>query len=219
MSGRLRAVLVLVLVLAAAAPAGADHSRESAPTLAPSEPVVAQPPPPPPPPASPPAEPPSRVAAMVRAGVATSTVALLVVGALLGYRHLTRRVPAAVARRRSVGRRRWWERWLPARPAEADRIEVLSRAHVGARESLGVVRVGRERLLVGITPGQISLLTRLEPAAAPPAPAADDFPAALAAAELVVPRTPEELRRALARSRERLERLSGRRVTEPAPRG
>jgi hypothetical protein len=213
-----RAALLLLLVLAPVVRAGAEPVVIPAPTAAPVP--VGEAAEPPASPAILTAAPPSKLFAMLRAGAATSAVALLLVGAMLGYRRLVAGAGRARRPPRPAAPRRWWQRWLPARPAEADRIEVLSRTHLGTRESLGVVRIGRERLLVGVTPGQISLLTRLEPAQPVAAAApADDFPAALAAVEVAVPRTPDELRRALARSRERLERLSGRRVTDKGPRG
>ena len=46
----------------------------------------------------------------------------------------------------------------------ADRLEILDRRPVGAKESVCVVRAGREQFLIGVTASQISLLGRLGPA-------------------------------------------------------
>lgn len=48
-------------------------------------------------------------------------------------------------------------------------IEVLAQASLGARERAVVIRVGGTRLLLGVAPGQVSLLREL-PAEAPPEP-------------------------------------------------
>ncbi len=46
-------------------------------------------------------------------------------------------------------------------------IQVLSTAYLGPKKEIAVIEVGKEYLVVGITPTQISLLTRLE---GPPLP-------------------------------------------------
>ncbi len=197
----MRRPLVLALcLLAVAAPASAEPSAPGA-----SAPAIARPAAPPPI-----ATEPSALADTLRAGGATALVVLLLGGVTLAWRR------RSVPRRAGGGPAAWWRRWLPALPAEGDRIEMLTRLALGTRESLALVRIGRERLLVGVTASQIALLTRLEPADAPAAAA--DFPSALAAAAVSVPRTSDDLREALARSRIRLDRLSGRRVNEAAPR-
>jgi hypothetical protein len=198
-----RPVVLALLLLAVAAPARAEPSAPGA-----STPAIARPAAPPPI-----ASEPSALADTLRAGGATVLVVLLLGGVALAWRR--RRAP----RPAGSGPAAWWRRWLPALPAEGDRIEMLTRLSLGTRESLALVRIGRERLLVSVTASQIALLTRLDPAEAPPAAApATDFPSALAAAAVSVPRTSDDLREALARSRIRLDRLSGRRVNEAAPR-
>jgi flagellar biogenesis protein FliO len=206
-----RLAAALLVAVALTGPAAADVEAQGGPSspVAPAvasvvtEPVAV-------------AAPPSAIAATLRAAGATTLIALVLAGALMAYRRrLT--TPAAAG-----GQTHWWRRLMPEPPSPADRIEMLCRLHLGHRESLGVVRVGRERMLVGVTTYGIRLLARLEasepaPAAAPPP--VPDFTSALAAAEISVPRTSEDLREALARSRERLERLSGRRVVEAGPRG
>lgn len=248
MSGRACFLLLFAAMLALAGPVGAEPlSRESA--QAPT--IEAAPAPAPPAPGVS-----SRLVVMATAGAVTSAVGLVLIGVLAGSRRLVRRPVASRRTPPSGGAPRWWRRWLPARAAEADRIEMLSRIHLGSRELLAVVRVGRERLLVGVTPGRISLLSRLErtavsslpssrtvesgpevsrpepsprPLAAAAAPTAvesepdpvpsEDFASTLAEVRLTVPRTSQDLRAALERSRERLERLSGRRLVEKGPRG
>jgi flagellar protein FliO/FliZ len=49
-------------------------------------------------------------------------------------------------------------------------IQVLSTAYLGPKKEIAVIEVGKEYLVVGITPTQISLLTRLEEPPRPPAP-------------------------------------------------
>jgi hypothetical protein len=95
--------------------------------------------------------------------------ALAVVGALLAVtlamlRGLTGgrgRRPAIFAR---GGPRRWLALWQRAGIHAADRLEILDRRPVGAKESVCVVRAGREQFLIGVTASQISLLGRLGPA-------------------------------------------------------
>jgi hypothetical protein len=103
---------------------------------------------------------------------------VLVAGALAGVGRLaTGRAPG---RRAATSGGAWWRRWRRATRPASDEIELVSRRWLGARESLGVVRVGDERFLVGITGTGISLLSRLagdDPARPPVTPA--DFDAAL----------------------------------------
>ena len=95
--------------------------------------------------------------------------ALAVVGALLAVtlamlRGLTGgrgRRPAIFAR---GGPRRWLALWQRAGIHAADRLEIVDRRPVGAKESVCVVRAGREQFLIGVTASQISLLGRLGPA-------------------------------------------------------
>jgi hypothetical protein len=198
-----RPVVLALFLLAVAAPASAEPSAPGV-----SAPAIARPAAPPPIAAEP-----SALADTLRAVGATALVVLLLAGVTLAWRRRSAPRPAG------SGPTAWWRRWLPAPPAEGDRIEMLTRLALGTRESLALVRIGRERLLVSVTASQIALLTRLDLAEAAPAAApAADFPSALAAAAVSVPRTSDDLREALVRSRARLERLSGRRVNETAPR-
>src|SRR6185503_19324312 len=157
--------------------------------------------------------------------------ALAVVGALLiatlaMLRALTggRGRPPAILTR--GGPRSWLARWKLAGTRAADRLEVLDRRPVGAKESVCVVRAGREQFLIGVTASQISLLGRLGPAveaaeAPVPEPTATDFarglgerraarssPRAALPAEST-PSGPDDasFRLVLARSRDRLSRL------------
>ncbi|MBI5627598.1 MAG: flagellar biosynthetic protein FliO [Candidatus Rokubacteria bacterium] len=56
--------------------------------------------------------------------------------------------------------RRWVGRGVLAR--RSDLIRVVSRSYLGPKESLCLVRVGKEHLLVGVTGSQISFLHRWE---------------------------------------------------------
>ena len=66
------------------------------------------------------------------------------------------------------GPRSWLSRWQRAGTRAADRLEILDRRPVGAKESVCIVRAGREQFLIGVTASQISLLGRLGPAWRPP---------------------------------------------------
>jgi Flagellar biosynthesis protein, FliO len=112
-----------------------------------------------------------RVAGALAVVGALLTVTLAMLRGLTGGRG---RQPAIFAR---GGPRSWLARWQRAGTRGADRLEILDRRPVGAKESVCVVRAGREQFLIGVTASQISLLGRLGPvveaAAAPvPAPAA-----------------------------------------------
>lgn len=121
--------------------------------------------------------------------------ALLLVGTLgcalaLG-RHLARCAggPGAGVRRGTS----WW-RWLvPGPPAAGERLHVLSRQWLGARESLCLVGVGPRRWLLGVTAHQITLLAALdgEPGAGSRSgrsePVGEDFARALRWAADVAP--------------------------------
>lgn len=145
---------------------------------------------------------------------AVAGVSLLLAASVLGARRLLQRSARGVFRRRAGGFGReggWLARWVPESTPEAARIHVVSRGWLGPRESVGVVQVGPERFLVGITAGSISLLSRL-PAGAEELPAREDRPQDFARelTEVVTPREiPAEaaIRSALTRSRERLHRL------------
>jgi hypothetical protein len=97
-------------------------------------------------------------------------VGALLAAALAWSTRLARRGRAGLAR---AGRRVRGPGWLAGfwpRPAAAgERIDILARRYVGARESLSIVQVGEERFLVGITGASVSLLARLE-AGGPGAP-------------------------------------------------
>jgi flagellar biogenesis protein FliO len=209
---RLLAALTLCLAVAGAAPpapaslaAAAPVAVETAgePALAPSADVLAAAP-----------------TSMAWAG-ARLLGALVVVGALLAvslvaYRRFVQRAGVRYAVRDAAGDRGgplgWLARFMPETAADADRVVVLSRSHLGPRESIGVVAVGDARFLLGITGASISLLARLDgagDAGEPRGPA----PFAAELAEATIPReslTDRSLRAAVSRSRERFARLGGR---------
>jgi hypothetical protein len=110
---------------------------------------------------------------------------------------------------------------------------VLARSHVGAKESVCIIRAGTERFLVGVTAHQIVLLGRLDPVREPAEPAREpaapstaeepdavDFAHALAGATASASASPSpgappadlaevSLRARLDRSRARLARVAG----------
>ena len=138
----------------------------------------------------------------LRLAGAVLAVGLLLVGAVAGYRRLVNRSGRPRASRgRARARQGWWSFWVPDTPSEADRIHLASRRHLGPRESLGVVQVGRERFLVGITGASISLLARLgDPGRAEESePAAADFALELDAATTKPRRDGSEPRRTFVR--------------------
>ncbi len=163
---------------------------------------------------------PSPLHAGVRlAGALALTVALML--GLVGARRLTlrRRTPVAPSGPRRVCDR-WLGRFMPEASAD-DRVAVLSRSYLGPRESVGVVGVGHERFLLGITSGTISLLARLPEPADVPAVAetdvpADDRPATLEPPAGAADTRAEELRATAVRLRERLAIAMGRRAATAA---
>jgi flagellar biogenesis protein FliO len=146
---------------------------------------------------------------------AVTGVGLLLAASVFGVRRFLHRVGPGFGGLRARGAGRdgtgWLARWVPDATPEADRIHVVSRGWLGPRESVGVIQVGRERFLVGITAGSIALLSRLDTGGEETGARADrpvDFARELT--EVVTPREiPAEaaIRSALARSRERLSRL------------
>jgi hypothetical protein len=103
----------------------------------------------------------------VRLVGAFAVVGALLVVTLYAYTRLVRRAGASSARARVRARMRrprtgWLARLMPARAPDIDRIEILARSYVGSRESISVVKVGRERFLVGITGTTVSFLSRLD---------------------------------------------------------
>lgn len=69
-------------------------------------------------------------------------------------------------------------RWLSTpNPGAASSMRVLGRVGLGSQQSLVLLSVGSKRLVLGVTPQQITLLTELSPAdlpeAAPDNPASD----------------------------------------------
>lgn len=120
--------------------------------------------------------------------------ALVVVGGLLavtlvGLRALWQgggRLPAALARLEGARQKTpWLAMWRPAGGGRTQRLEIVDRRHVGPKESVCVVRAGREQFLIGVTSHRISLLGRLaEAEIAEPAPAA---PTAAVDLELRIP--------------------------------
>jgi hypothetical protein len=123
--------------------------------------------------------------AALRLAGATAAVGLLLLAVLSGGRRLlrgpVRGAHALRARSRARGRPGWLARFIPAPPPEGDAVHVVGRSYVGSRESVCVIRVGRERFLVGVTGTQVSLLSRLE--ATPAAVAPEGDPDRLAAIE------------------------------------
>jgi hypothetical protein len=104
---------------------------------------------------------------IVRLLLALAAVGGLLAGSLAAYRRLAQgpgRAAVLRARGRSREQPRWFSRWIPSAPAEADRITIVTRSCVGSRESICLVEVGHERFLIGVTASTISLLGRLDPA-------------------------------------------------------
>jgi flagellar biogenesis protein FliO len=138
---------------------------------------------PPPSPAPAPAltAPPSVAAAALRVGLALIATAALFVAGAAGYRWLL-----SVCRpSRGVGTqgpRGWFARWIhPGN--ETERIDVLARSWIGSKEAVCLIRAGRERFLIGVTPQRVTLLGRMDDApAARAASAAPPMTAAVAAA-------------------------------------
>jgi len=67
-------------------------------------------------------------------------------------------------------------RFLNARPGRwrsAPMIQLLSTTYLGAKRQISVIEVGQEYLVVGVTPNQISLITKLEQSPFPPEPAVE----------------------------------------------
>lgn len=163
---------------------------------------------------------PSAGVAGARVLAAVSAVAVLLALTLLGLRWLFQRVDRASGRarlRRVVGGSAGWlSRWMPAAIEPGDRVDIVGRSQVGPKESVCIVRVAKERFLIGVTPNRISLLGRLEAAGEPEAggdekrdrAGSDDFALELSGAVAARPRPAESSVRAmLARSRERLAKL------------
>jgi len=151
---------------------------------------------------------------------AVSTVAVLLAVTLLGLRWLFQRMDrsSGPARLRRVvsGGTSWLSRWMPAAIAAEDRVDIAGRSSVGPKESVCIVRVGRERFLIGVTAHRISLLGRLESPGGNTervepkrdAPKADDFAIELSGAVAARPQPSESsISSMLARSRERLAKL------------
>lgn len=146
---------------------------------------------------------------------AGAIVGVLLALTLLALRRLLRPGGGPVL----AGARGWFRRAAPAAPA--DPLEVVERRAVGPKESVCVVRVGRERFLIGVTSSRVSLLGRLDGghpvAGAPRDPAPADFARELSGAVVTrypapdpapVPALAEAtVQTLLTRSRERLARL------------
>lgn len=130
------------------------------------------------------------------------------VGVTVGLALLLGAGLTALLRRLGGGRRRGLGRWGPE-PAPADRLRVVSRSWLGARESLAVVQVGSERFLIGVAGSAVSLLARLAGPGPGERPAPADFAAELDRAAAVGPAGADALRAALARTEARLARLTG----------
>ena len=157
---------------------------------------------------------PSLLAALARLVGAVLVIALLMTGAILGYRRLAQRSGTR------TGMLGWATGWTDE--SSADAIRVASRRYLGGRESVAVIHAGGERFLVGITAGQVSLISRLD---SPMADALPDFTELLSHATVPappagdVPSASDELRAAVERSRERLGRLAHLSLVTREPRG
>jgi flagellar biogenesis protein FliO len=160
-----------------------------------------------------PPRPPSLGMAASRVLGATAVVGVLMTLTLLVLRRLFHRSPASSRiRRRSRGRLSWRSLWGSQSRSAADRLEVLERSYVGAKESVCIVRAGAERFLIGVTSSRISLLGRLdgarEIAEETEEPSGADFARGLSGTAVPRPSPADESFRALlARSRERVTRL------------
>jgi hypothetical protein len=176
--------LALLLILALGAATAAAEPRAAAVTAA-AVPVVAA--------AAPAAgalsAPPSPWQSAARVALALGAVVAAMLASVAGYRWLLRvlRPPA----RGAGGARRGWFSRLILPSHDGDRVDVLARSWVGAKESVCLIRAGNERFLVGVTTARVSLLGRLDAGAlaavAPPAagaPAAAAGPAPTFAREL-----------------------------------
>jgi len=63
------------------------------------------------------------------------------------------------------------KRFLGSRPGRwrsEPMIQLLSTTYLGPKRQISVIEVGQEYLVVGVTPNQISLITRLEHSPFPP---------------------------------------------------
>ena len=151
-------------------------------------------------------EAPSLGAAVLRLLGSVVVVALLLVGAVVGYRKLVRHSAS-----RPGGVLGWVAR--AAEDRDPDLVHVGSRRYLGARDSVAVVHAGSERFLVGISAAGITLISRLESAATDAEPMPTTFGDALARASApaadATPVAERALRAAVERSRARLARLAG----------
>lgn len=131
--------------------------------------------------------------AALRMGAASAVVAAVMLGSLAVYRRLAGRGPRPAAAGRARARRRpgWFARWMPPPPADGDRVELLARTWVGSKEAVCVVRVGRERFLLGLAGGGLTLLSRLDPdPVTAPGTVVPEGPPAVSAREAVAARRP-----------------------------
>jgi hypothetical protein len=175
------------------------------------------------------------VSALRLVGALAAVGVLLVLGRMAARRFL---VPSSHARRTVPSGRflrggfPGLGRWFPSAGAVEGELTVLARSWLGPRESVCIVRSGQERFLIGVSQAGISLLSRLGPttpepvgaaetggAGLPEEPTAPDFAAELAQVATAPPAavgseriwgSPErsEISELIARSRERLVRLT-----------
>ncbi len=144
--------------------------------------------------------------------------ALVIVGMLLaGVVMLVQRSALGPRQSGTQPRGRTGLAWLIPRAAwrsaTGERIQIESRSYLGPRESVGVIAIDRERFLIGIAGGAISLLARLEaaPVEAEPRDAAD-FTEVLNRGAAAAAMSEGDFREAIQRSRDRLARLEHRLV-------
>jgi hypothetical protein len=110
--------------------------------------------------------PPSMTVAVARVGLALVVVSALLIGGLAGYRWVLAALRPPARGAGGSGRRGWFARWiLPGN--DTDRIDVLARSWVGAKESVCLIRTGQDRFLIGVTAQRVSLLGRLDESGAP----------------------------------------------------
>jgi len=147
---------------------------------------------------------PSLLGALARLIAAVLVLAVVMTGCVLGYRRLVQRHGAGAG-----GMFAWAAGWSAA--GGPDAVRITARQSLGGREAVAVAHVGGERFLLGVAPGHVSLLARLEPTGEATAEFSDAL--AQAAAPARVPRAEaadaeHALREAVGRARGRLGRLA-----------
>jgi len=207
--GSLVALLCLLAWLPAPAAAAESRDDRAVPPAVAARALTQDAPPPPalgvPAPALPVADnAPSLLGALARLIGAVLVLAVVMAGCVVGYRRLAQRHGAA-----GGGMFAWAAGWSAA--GGPDAVRITARQSLGGREAVAVAHVGGERFLLGVAPGHVSLLARLEPTGEATAEFSDAL--AQAAAPARVPRAEpadveHALREAVGRTRQRLGRLA-----------